>query len=467
MSVNVDQTFNSNETEGFLTFDNNSYDTSGAFLRNDTLDQRKLNSLETFTLNSRASYTEPLSKTTFLEINYGYRVSNSEALRNTFNKTFSGNIPKYESRDLLFSNDYAFRVNTQIGGLNLRVNKKNFVYSFGGNISYAQFRQTDLGNDSLVTYSYLNLFPRANFRYNLGPQRRINLNYSGNTRQPSLEQIQPVRENTDPLNVQIGNANLKQEFRHNISLNFNDYKVLTSRSIYLGANLSLTDNAISNSSFIDSVNRRTNQYVNVDGNYNFNMWSGYWSQIKKWKLHIGLNGGGGISRFNNFVNGLQNVNNNTNFNARVDFWHEKENKYSIRFAPGVNRNYSKSSLRPDVVTKFWTSDTDLEGTVFLPWKLEVNSVATFSYRQKTSVFDRDLNTVRWNASLAKKFWKNKAGEIKLSVFDILDQNLGFRRDATSNFISENTYNTIRRYWLISFTWNFTKNPIAAAGEAGK
>ncbi|HYC30242.1 MAG TPA: outer membrane beta-barrel family protein [Chitinophagaceae bacterium] len=467
LSLSLDQTYNSNETDGFLTLDRYLYDSVGLEQEHDTLDQRKLSSLKTFAVNSKVSYTEPLSKTTFLEINYGYRVNNSEALRNTFNKTFSGNIPKYEARDEEFSNDYQFRINTQSGGLNLRVNKKNVVYSIGGNISYADFRQTDLSNDSLFTRSYLNLFPRASFRYNFGPQRRFSLNYNGSTRQPSLEQIQPIKENTDPNNIQIGNANLKQEFRHNISWNFSDYKVLTSRSVWVSGNLSLTDNAISSYSTVDSFNRRTNMYVNVDGNYNLNFWTGYWYQFKKLKLNLSLNIGGGGGKYNSFVNGLKNVNTNRNFNMYMGLWHEKENKYSISVRPQFTWNSSVSSLRPDVTTKYWTSESEVETNVTLPWKMEINTSATFYYRQKTSVFDNDLNTVKWNAYLGKKFWKNKSGEIRLSVFDILDQNIGVQRNASSNFISENTYNTIRRYWLLSFTWNFTKNPVAAAAGTGQ
>lgn len=465
MSVNVDQTYNTNETDGFLTFDNNFYDSVGVFKKRDTVDQRKINSLTTFAINSRASYTEPLSKTTFLEINYGYRVNNSEALRNTFNKTFTGNIPKYESRDTLFSNDYAFRINTQSGGLNLRVNKPKLVYSFGGNISHAKFRQTDLRKDTLLTYSFVNFFPRASFRYNFSPQKRVNLGYNGSTRQPTLEQLQPIQENTDPNNIQIGNANLKQEFRHNLNFSFSDYKVLTNRSIYFSGNISKIDNAISSSSQVDSFNRRITQFVNVDGNYTLNLWTGYWTQFKKIKLHMGVNFGGGASRFNNFVNGKQNVNDNRNFNFNINLWHDKENKYNVSLNPNISWNYSRSSLRPDVITKYFTSESSAEGTVFLPWKLEVNSSATFFYRQKTDVFGDDLNAVRWNAYLAKKFWKNKSGEIRLSVFDILNQNIGVQRNASSNFITENTYNTIRRYWLVSFTWNFTKNPMAAAAPA--
>ncbi|HYE56623.1 MAG TPA: outer membrane beta-barrel protein, partial [Chitinophagaceae bacterium] len=328
-------------------------------------------------------------------------------------------------------------------------------------------RQTDLIKDSLYKYSFVNFFPRANFRYNLGPQRRITFNYNGSTRQPTLEQIQPIRENIDPLNIQIGNANLKQEFRHSFNLSFSDYKVLTSRNVYTSFFVNMVDNAISTSSVVDSVNRRTNQYVNVDGNYNLNLWAGYWFKVKKLNMNIGANGGLSAGKFHNYVNGLENINTNRNWNLRMDIWHEKDNKYVFRFAPAISRNYSRSSLRPDVITKFWTSDSEIEGTVFLPWKLELNSMATFSLRQKTDVFTNDLNVVRWNAYLAKKFWKNNAGEIRFSVFDILDQNIGFQRNAGSNFINENTYNTIRRYWMVSFTWNFSKNPATAAGPAGQ
>ena len=112
-----------------------------------------------------------------------------------------------------------------------------------------------------------------------------------------------------------------------------------------------------------------------------------------------------------------------------------------------------------MVTKYWTSESDFDATVTLPWKLELNTSATFYLRQKTDVFTNTPNTTKWNAYLGKKFWKNNAGEIRVSIFDILDQNLGIQRNATSNFISENTYNTIRRYWLVSFIWNFTHNPV--------
>ena len=462
LSLNVDQLFNSNETEGFLNSSNGFFNSDGFLFKTDTIDQMKENRSQTFGISSKLSYTEPLSKTAFLEFNYGYRVSHNESLRNSFNKSLQG---KYEVRDTLFSNDYDFRINTHSGGMNLRVNKRNLVFSLGGNLSHADFRQLDLGKNQLYTYTFLNFAPRANFRYNLAAQRRISFNYNGSTRQPTLEQIQPIRENTDPLNVQIGNPDLKQEFRHQLSLNFSDYKVLTSRNIYLGLNYSFLDNAISNSSDVDSVGRRISRYVNVDGNYNFNLWSGFWFQIKKWKLNIGMNLGGNINSYNNFVNGLQNTNNTKGINLGINFNHSKDEKYDIYLGPRISRNISTSSLRKDVETKFWQMDGNMGGTVQLPWKMEFNTEVEASFRQKINEFDQSINMIRWNAQIAKKFWKNKAGEIRLSVFDILNQNIGFQRNISSNFITENRYNTIKRYFLIGFTWNFTYNPATTGAGA--
>jgi len=457
----MEERYNENQTDGLLKSITNFFD-NGDTTRTEVIDQKKVNQSKTFSFNSKVSYTEPFSKTTFLELNLGYRVTNSEALRNSFNKE-PGNDPKYTVKDSVFSNDYQFRVNTTSGGLNLRVNKKKFSYALGGNVAVADFRQTDLEKDSLYTYRYVNLFPRANFRYMFGPQSRLNLNYNGSTRQPTVEQIQPILENSDPLNIQVGNPNLKQEFRHNINFNYNNYKVLTSRSIWVSGNLGFVDNAISTKTIVqnspDSGGKRITQYINVDGNYNMNMWLGYWFQLKKPKINLGLNGGLNLSQYNNILDGEKNTNDNRGLNLYLNIGYYKEKKFEFNMRPGASYNYSRSSLSPDVVTRYWTSESTVEGSVFLPWKLELSSDVTFYLRQKTKVFPEDLNTIKWNAYLGKKFLKNDACEIKFSVCDILNQNIGFRRNATSNFISEDTYTTVQRYWLISFIWNFTHNPI--------
>jgi hypothetical protein len=304
----------------------------------------------------------------------------------------------------------------------------------------------------------VNLFPKASIRFKMGAQRGLRFGYEGTTRQPTLQQIQPVRENTDPLNIQVGNPNLKQEFNHNINVNFNDYKVLTGRALYFNAGMNLINNAISGSDKVDSVGRRVYQFVNVDGNINYYAYSGIWFKIKKLNLNVnaGLNANGG--KVNNFINGLRNTNNYATLGGDLGFNYDKENKYSFYFSGRPSFTRSTSSIRPDVITRYWTVDNEFNATYQLPKKFEINASLNYNWRQKTDVFGQNRNVWLLGGWIAKKFWKNDAGELRFSMNDILNQNIGFQRNAASNFISENTYQTIRRYWLLGFTWNFNRSP---------
>jgi hypothetical protein len=91
----------------------------------------------------------------------------------------------------------------------------------------------------------------------------------------------------------------------------------------------------------------------------------------------------------------------------------------------------------------------------------VGTNAEMNFRQKTSVFDRNNNVIRWNAFTSYKFLKEKNLELRARVNDILDQNIGFERNVNSNYIEEKTYNTLRRYFLFSIIWNFHKKGVPA------
>jgi hypothetical protein len=455
ISINFEHKYDNNQTDGQLKAINNFYNSLGENFRNDTVDQKKDNYTQSNVVSGKVSYTEPLSKKWFVELNYGYRLNTAKALRSSYNKSNTG---KYEALDPLFSSNYAFDFSTHSGGLNFRFNGDKITASFGSNISNAGFKQTDLSRDTSYRYSFVNLFPKASIRFKMGAQRGLRFSYNGSTRQPTLQQIQPIAENTDPLNIQIGNPNLKQEFKHSVNATFNDYKVLTSRNIYMNLGMELAENAISGNDFVDSVGRRVYQFVNVNGNINYFFYSGYWFQIKKLKLNInsGLSANGG--KVNNFINNAKNTNTYYSIGGNIGFWHDKEKKYSVNLDIRPSFTNSKSSLNTSIVTKFWTVENELGTNIQLPKKFEFNTSINYNWRQKTPVFGTSRNVWLWNSWVAKKFWKNDAGEIRFTINDILNQNVGFQRNASSNFISENTYSTLRRYWLLSFTWNFSKSP---------
>src|SRR6185503_8762062 len=128
-------------------------------------------------------------------------VNNSNSERNSFNKTSDG---KYSDLDTLYSNDYAFNVLTHRGGLSYSLFQKKIKFNAGTNVGFTSFNQKDMHTDSSIGRKFVNWYPQANFSYNFSQQRRVFLRYNGNTQQPSIQQIQPVLTNDDPLNVSIG-----------------------------------------------------------------------------------------------------------------------------------------------------------------------------------------------------------------------------------------------------------------------
>lgn len=465
ISINLSENYRESEGDGLLNSLSKLYLDSVNFFPT-SIDQRKLNNNKSLSLSGRASYTEPLSKTTFLEVNYSIKVDNSSALRESRNKLPGDS--EYTVLDSIFSSNYAFNIMTNTGGAHLRFVYKKFNISAGGSVSRANFRQTDLflRRDTTFAYNFTNFFPSANITYKITKQSNLSFYYNGSTRQASLTQLQPLRDNTDPLNVLVGNPDLTQEFRHTMSVRFNEYKVLNGR--YIWGNISFTgvDDAISRSEFIDDFGRRIYKYINIDGNYNAWGYLGYGRQLKGLNMEVGGTLQVGISHMNNRVNNIENTSNNNRYTAglRMNYTGEKE-KLSLSIQPSATYFDNKTTIST-FTNSYWTGELQTELSYVFPLKIEAGTELQGYVRQRTNIFDRNNDVLRWNAYVSKKLLKNGQLEIRASVFDILNQNRGFSRFAQNNYVTEDNYNAISRYGLLSLTWNFTHTAMGAVPPAG-
>ncbi len=452
ITATMEQKYSDNDSRGYLNAMNSFYGDAGEVFQNDTIDQRKYNHSKLFTFNGKATYTEPIGNNNYVILNYGISNTTSSADRSTYDY----NDGKYDHLNPLLTNDYDFLVTTNAGGIAYRIAKKKYNLSFGSDLASQAYTQKDRLKDSSFHYNRLNLFPKASFSYNFKPQTRFNFSYNGSTQQPTIQQIQPVQENNDPLNVFIGNPDLEPAFNHRFNIYFNDYKVLKQRGIFANASFNLINNAITTSNTIDKFGKRIYQSVNSSGTYNYYSYISYNMEVPSIKTRFFANvntyGGRGI----NFVNHEKNITHNNTYAAGVGGYFSKENKMGINLRANASYNTSLSSVNESVQTKYWVYAYNVDTYFALPYKFDLSSNADFNFRQKTNVFDRNRNTIIWNASLSKRLFKETCS-LKLSVNDILDQNIGFRRDIQSNFITENTYATLRRFWMVSFTWNFSKN----------
>jgi hypothetical protein len=452
VSINLSENYEKASSDGYL-YANNEFYKGGFPVQQQLTDQYKQYNSEKLGFDSKITYSEPLSAVSSLIGNYGISVNNSQSNRNSYNKSPDG---KYSNLDSVYSNDYKFNQFTHRAGLSYNLIKKKVRFNAGSNIGITSFNQTDTHADTSSKRNFINWFPQASFTYSFSSQKRLSLRYNGNTSQPSIQQIQPIRTNDDPLNVTIGNPGLKPQFTHNTGINFYQYKVMTETNIYANIQYRFTENALSSRSRVDSNGKRTTQTINIDGNRGLNGYFGYGFKWKKPNINIYFNGNIGQNRNAYIVNDVLNITNSINYGINNDIVKSKDKKYDLRLSTNATYTSSSSSVQSNIKTNYWTFTISPNIDFFLPKKFQVHTEAFANLRQKTSAFNYNTNTLIWNAWIGKKFFKNDALMLKASANDLLNQNAGFNRNVTSNYISQNTYTTIQRFFMLSLIWNFNK-----------
>ncbi|HEY1113570.1 MAG TPA: outer membrane beta-barrel protein, partial [Chitinophagaceae bacterium] len=421
-----------------------------------TVDQMKLFAGRSQTIGGKITFSEPLTDKFNVVLDYGHNRNHSYSHRNTYNKGSNG---KYEVLDPLFSNNFDFDALSHSSQAVLRYVDKKVRFALGSGLSAVNLDLYDTDAGKKTAYNFLRVTPQGQFNYTFKPQMGITFNYRGTTRQPNINQLQPLRDNTDPLYEYRGNPDLEVGFNHSFSTFFNQYKVLSRRSVWVNVSYNVTNNAVVNSTTFDPATRKqTTMPVNVDG-VKYWYFNGNWNKgggEKKLGYGIRLNANGG--RTFNFVDAMKNTNEYTNLRGGVSLEYDVPEKGSFEIRPEVGYNHSRASLNRSVNNNYFTYGGALNGFIMLPGKVELRSDVNFDLRQRISAFNANTNIIQWNASLAKKVFKDKSGKLFLITNDLLDQNRGFTRNINSNFIIEDRYSRVSQYFLLKFEWSFTKMP---------
>jgi hypothetical protein len=164
------------------------------------------------------------------------------------------------------------------------------------------------------------------------------------------------------------------------------------------------------------------------------------------------------------VNNIFNVTNSGNYTFGLNINKEKEKKYNMDFNASATYTSSTSSVQQNIKTQYWSFDVSPNFDIYLPLKFQIHADGDLNFRQKTDAFSNTPNVFLLNAWVGKKFLKKDALLIKAQGYDLLNQNVGFNRTVSSNYISQNTYSTIQRHIMLSIVWNFNKAGTKAPGE---
>lgn len=458
VSLSANYVYNNNTGDGLQTGLNQ-------FINNGTsndqyLDQKRKQEQQRNNLSTDITYTEPLTKKIQLKSTYAFSSDINKSVNNTLVKT-ALNPQEYTERVDSLSNEFDSKINSHTVGLELKYNYKKILVTAGSRVRYSIFDQKDLVRNLQYNYNRVNLFPNMLFRYKFSQFETFSLSYSGNTTQPSITQLQPVQNNSNPLEIYVGNPNLKIGFNQSFNLNYFSYKVLTSRSIYSGITFSNYYNNIALNRTVDEYGRSINQYVNLQGGYNSNFWGGYDAKIAKTDFNAGFNIGGNFSHSPNIINNITGYTNTLSFNFTPRLAYNLEEKINASINLGTSYSNTTNTIQTARNIKFFTFTPSLEFNYNLPYDLELNTDFDYQYTPAVGPYNTVFTRFIWNAYVGYRMLKKKTLQLRFSAYDMLNQNRGFDRTTTYNSNTERNYLTLSRYFMLSAIWNFSTGPMAA------
>ena len=449
LSVNADWSTLITDGERLQRSTNN---VGGFFL---PIDQTRIFDKTTGKISSRVVYTEPLNKNYSLELGYQFVANNGNNQSVTYNPN-SGN-GKYDVKIDSLSNRFDQNIIQNIPSAKVNYAKKKLKFNIGAGVSFVNFALKDLSINKTNNRDFTNFFPTANFTYSYKSNHSLNVKYNGSTRQPSITDLQPLRDNSDIFYQKIGNPDLKPTFTNSFSIQHNGYNFIKDMWNYQSFNVNFENNSIANNETVAPGGKTTAQSINTNGNYNINMWSGLGFKAKKIDTRFNLNANLGANRFVSFRDTRKNITNNTNVGLSMYVSKSKDKKYDVSVNIGTDYNAQKSSLLK-TNTNYFTSNIGFDGTIYYKKVWSLSSNVEYNARQKTQNLSA-INNGLWNAKLLRTFKKDEFTAYFM-VRDILNQNRGIDRDFGTNSFSETRNERLKRYWMIGFTWNF-KNKAAA------
>ncbi len=471
LSVNARYQFSDTKLDGSNYSLTNAYtepDAAGRQASDSTLVDQKFNQKSNSnSINARFSYTEPLGKNFYLEGNYRIRYSNNNSTKDTYGRDGSG---AYTRKDDLYSSNVTNRYVNHSAGLNLMKQEEKFNLTVGATIEPNTTVNTTAGAriDTSLTLKVLNWSPNARFDYNFSDHRMLRINYRGNSGQPSINQLMPIPDNSNPQRQVLGNMGLNPSFTHDLRTMYRATNMETFSSIHAELNGSYKPRSIVNASWTDAAGVQYSVPMNYEkATYSANGMFMFNSPLGKSKFSImsftRLNYSNGVSfvgdsdidptdkssylNLDNYTsNRYQNVSamENLRLTYRSTIWEA---------SLGGNVNYSQAFYEIADKNRDATWTNSIIGNIVLNSEIiSFSTDARYTFYKGYSNGYNDPNLV-WNAEISKQLFKNSM-TVAVKAYDILNQSRNTFRTTTDNYVLDTRNNTLGRYVVLTLTYRF-------------
>lgn len=462
-SVELNPAYNMSEGNSKLQTFNRFYSDT-AYI--DSLDQRSFLDKYGFNSASNVTYTEPVGKAGFIAMNYVLTYNFSASEKNTFNRSLINY--DYSLQDTVLSSVFGNVYTAHAGGVSYRFQKEKLNFSLGANVQHAELsKDQSFPTPFRGSKTFQSVLPNAQFQYRFSKTNNLRFNYRSSNTPPSVDQLQNVLNNSNNLQLSIGNPDLRQTFQNNLSLRYSGVNTIKSTAIFVLLSGTYTNDYIGNSSIIaqhdtvvynDIVLAKGSQIirpVNMDNYYTLRFFFNYSFAVKKLKSNLNINVGCNYNNIPALINDEVNYSNTTapsvglvlssNVNEQIDFTISSNSAY----------NNVENTIQPAQNSSYLQQNTSV--------KLNINPKGGFVFTTEysnqyysglNSGFNQNISLL--NAAIGYKFLKDKRADIRLFVFDILGQNNSIQRNITETYIEDSQTTILQRYFMLTFTYNIKK-----------
>ncbi|HKO81781.1 MAG TPA: outer membrane beta-barrel protein [Chitinophagaceae bacterium] len=459
-SASFNTTFNKNDGETYSNAEYRFFENAG--VRDSLQNQFMDNPTNGYSLSGNLSYTEPLSAKSQLQFNYSPSYSKNSADQQTFE--FDAQGGKYTTFKEALSNKFDNTTVTHNGGITWRLgNSRDNQFAAGISLQHSTLESERIfPTVSRVDQSFTNLLPNLMWSKKIAARSNIRVFYRASTNFPSVTQLQDVVNNTNELRKSVGNPDLKQSYNHFLSGRYTFTNTLKGQSFFANIFLQAQQNYITNATYIaqqDSViqagsllkkGAQLTKPINMDGYKSFRSFFTFSQPVKFIKSNINLSTGFSYSKLPGLINNVKTTTDNFTYSGGIVLASNISEYMDFNLSYNVNFNNTKSSLSDD--NKYVNQSAGIK-TNFLTksgWFLQ-NDISNQSYTGMSDGFNQSYWL--WNAGIGKKFLKNKAAELKLSVFDLLKQNQSISRTVEANYIEDTQSRVLRQYFMLTFTYS--------------
>ena len=479
-TLRTDISYGEGDSKSLSTSNVHLYQVEDAFGNDSTYQTNRFNTTPTKTLNYSVqfTYSEPVFKAMFLQLSYKFNYKYNKSDRSTFDfsnvdgNMFAGVDNVYRGWD-----NYLSRLDHPLDNyldeslsryseyknyiheiqLMLRVIREKYRLNVGVMVQpqKTRFIQRYQGINTDTVRNVVNVTPTLDFRYRFSKLSNLRINYRGTTSQPSMTDLLDIRDDSDPLNITMGNPGLKPSFTNTLRLFFNNYTQEHQRATMVHLNYSNTRNSISNMvTYDEETGGRTTRPKNINGNWNISgalMFNTALDSVGYWTVSTFTN-----VRYNNYVGYLaldqysgsrKNTTKTTTIGEQLtasfrNSWLEVSLDGSVDYTHTRNLLQSQNNLDT------WQFAYGGYFSLYLPWGMSLSTDLHQNSRRGYNDSSMNTNELIWNMQLSQSFLKGNALTVSLQLYDILNEQSNFSRTINAMQRSDTRYNSINSYAML-------------------